>query len=362
MTNSHSDYIPLFNGNPAAYSKGRQRWFWGLCTGLGFLALINIAVLAKFFLSSKSVTTPLDDYQILKPKFTTGRQDRISTNPTDPSTRAVVSSLYTDSFAYPVATLGHSISASNVTARRILMYIPSQVSEHALCIVRSAGWELHPVARIAPPHEGHGVGSRFEDQYTKLNLWGLDRLGIGSAVYLDADTLVRKPFDELFDLPFEFAAVPDVFPDDKDGGFKLGFNAGVLVLRPNNDTLANMIATLEHARYLPGEAEQAFLNLYYGGEALRLPYVYNSNLAIKLRSTELWKAMTEDIRIVHYTTVKPFDFLGKEVPSLERAKELLESRKAERGGIFREELGWWEETWKKTLREPELQKCLEQRS
>ncbi|THH20271.1 hypothetical protein EW146_g1053 [Bondarzewia mesenterica] len=355
MTDSRADYIPLFSGTPPAYSKGRPRWLWILCAVLGVL---NIALSAKLFFRSKPAANALDDYQILKPMFVTGRQELIPSSPPDLSSRAVVSSLYTDSFAMPVATLGHSLTTSNTTARKILMYLPAQVSPHALCIVRAAGWELHPITRISPPHNGAGLGDRFEDQYSKLNLWGLDRLGIRSAVYLDADTLIRKPFEELFALPFEFAAVPDVWKDDKHGGFKLGFNAGVLVLRPNNETLTNMIGSLERARFPPLEAEQAFLNLYYGGEALRLPYVYNANLAIKQRNPTLWRAMVEDIRIMHYTSVKPFDFLGKEVGTLERMKEVLEGRKNDEGGLFREELGWWEEVWKEVISKPDVLECL----
>jgi glycogenin glucosyltransferase len=67
-----------------------------------------------------------------------------------------------------------------------------------------------------------------------------------------------------------------------------------------------MVQTTETTEYLPKQAEQASLNLYFGGSALRLSYVYNVNLAIKSRSPVLWNGLVDEMRIVHYTVVKPF--------------------------------------------------------
>ncbi|EIM86272.1 glycosyltransferase family 8 protein, partial [Stereum hirsutum FP-91666 SS1] len=258
------------------------------------------------------------------------------------SGNAVVTSLYTNAYAIPVATLGHSLTTANVTARKILLYLPHKTTPQALCVARAGGWQPHAVPFIPPPHhESQGIGERFGDQYTKLNLWGLDELGVKAAVYLDGDTLVRKGFDELFGMPFEFAAVPDVFPDKR--GFILGFNAGVLFLRPSSDTLRHMKRTLDSGtvKYPPGEAEQAFLNLYYGPDAVRLPYVYNANLAIKNRNEEVWEAMKDEIRVVHYTSPKPFPFRGGKMSTREEIERDIGNGKKAFGGLFEEEVGWW---------------------
>ncbi len=89
--------------------------------------------------------------------------------------------------------------------------------------------------------------------------------------------LVQCNFDELFDLPFPFGAVPNVY---RNLGFKLDFNAGVLVLHPNHTAYKSVLTRIADARYPPGEAEQTFLNLYFGMDVVRLPYVYNANLAM----------------------------------------------------------------------------------
>jgi len=41
--------------------------------------------------------------------------------------------------------------------------------------------------------------------------------------------------------------------------------------------------------------EQGFLNLYYGQRVLRLPHVYNENLAIKVRSRTYWGTVWEEV-------------------------------------------------------------------
>jgi lipopolysaccharide biosynthesis glycosyltransferase len=99
-------------------------------------------------------------------------------------------------------------------------------------------------------------------------------------VYLDGDTLVRHNFDELFDLPYNFAAGPDVWTDDR--GFTIGFNPGVLLLRTSTAVFQDMVSKLEVAEYPLMWAEQAFLDQYFGGHALRLPFIYNGNVAIKV--------------------------------------------------------------------------------
>jgi len=85
----------------------------------------------------------------------------------------------------------------------VAIYIPSQVSERSLCKVRQAGWELYPVDRIPPPHYGTAV--QFKDQYTKLHIFNMTKFQ--EVIYLDADTLAMRNFDELWHLPSEFAAV-----------------------------------------------------------------------------------------------------------------------------------------------------------
>jgi Glycosyl transferase family 8 len=275
-----------------------------------------------------------------KPQFATWTSTK---NTSDPDSRAVVSALYNDLFTIPTATLGHSLHKAGTSARRILFHIPGRLSARALCIVRVAGWEPLEVDLIPPPHSGEGIGPRFVDQYTKLYLWSLDTLlGVRRVVYLDADTLVRRNFDELFDLPFPFAAVPDVYANS---GFKLQFNAGVLVLHPSNSTFDGVRTRIGDARFPAKEAEQAFLNVYFGADAVRLPYIYNANLAIRERSPALWDALRDEIRVVHYTVPKPFPKNGKDIIDGARLQSAIDKAKRDRGGVHIEAIDWWVDTY-----------------
>ncbi|CAL1711423.1 unnamed protein product [Somion occarium] len=303
---------------------------------------------------------PLDHYQGLN-TFPLVNQDTLSKSLSsrtfNPEEHAVVTTLYTDAFAPAVATLGHSLRKANTSARLILLYLPEKVSPSALCVATSSGFVAQPVARIPPPNNGEGAHPHFLDQFTKLTLWKLDQQGIKSLVYLDADTLVRRNFDELFTFPFNFGAVPDVYLDDN--GFILGFNAGVLFLRPSTTVFNQMVSQIATADFPHLEAEQSFLNHYFGAEAVRLPYAYNGNLAIKQRAPEMWNRTAHERRIVHFTLAKPF-LMGdyERVPWYELEERVVEVAGYE-DGAYKEETMWWGEMFKemKHTYAKQLHKC-----
>ncbi|OCH90579.1 nucleotide-diphospho-sugar transferase [Obba rivulosa] len=289
----------------------------------------------------------LDNYQPLNNQPIVDVPFLATTPHLDPKENVIVTSLYTDAFATAVATLGHTLNKANSSAGRLLLYLPDKISSRALCIATASGFVPHQVPRIPPPHKG--VHRHFLDQYSKLNLWGLDAIGVKSVVYVDADTLVRRNFDELFSVPFSFGAVPDVYIDDP--GFILGFNAGVLFLRPSTQVFDRMIAQIGTANYRTEDAEQSFLNHFYGPQAVRLPYAYNANLAIKRRKPELWEDLKKEARIVHYTLVKPFlqgDYA--EVP-IEKLEKNIAKKSNVWSGLFREEVEEWGEAWRETYQQ-----------
>ncbi|KAH8824895.1 glycosyltransferase family 8 protein [Flagelloscypha sp. PMI_526] len=264
-------------------------------------------------------------------------QDEFS--PTVEDERAFVTSLYSDTYAHAVATLGHSLERQNVKSRRIVMYIADQVSEAALCIVRTQGWELLPINRIAPPHNGHHIHGTFIDQYTKLQLWSFDTLGIRSLVYMDADMLLLRPIDHqfLFDTPFNFAAVPDNIDSPL-------FNAGMLVLKPDSRVYRDLLVKMTTAEFNLEWAEQTFLNLYFGMQAFRLPWIFNANVWIKKSSPNLWEAMKDEMTIIHYTSAKPFPPYHGGLLTWEEMEYAVD-QKIDSQPDWEEELLWWKDTW-----------------
>ena len=106
------------------------------------------------------------------------------------------------------------------------------------------------------------------------------------------------------DLPYSFDVVPDIHGLPR--GFVINFNAGVLLLRPSSTVLQDMLFKLETASYPLEQAERAFFNTYFAPKTLRLPYVYNGNLAIKQLAPSVRSSIKNELRIVHYTVLKPF--------------------------------------------------------
>ena len=140
--------------------------------------------------------------------------------------------------------------------------------------------------------------------------------------------------------------MPDVYLDAR--GFVTSFNAGVLFLRPSSLLYTQMLAHLSTARYEREYAEQAFLNVFFGADAVRLPYAYNGNLALKARSRGVWEGIRKEMRVVHYTIVKPFvSHSWKEVGEGEVAERVREAAR-EHGGLFEEEMGVWGRMWEET--------------
>ena len=285
---------------------------------------------------------PLVDENVLHASISPISQSKADEN-------AVVTTLYSDSYASAVATLGHSLRLVNTTARLIVLYIPSQVSPSALCVAASSGFVPQPVTRIPPPHNGSGIAPRFLDQYTKLNLWTLDALPdpVRALVYIDADALAVRNFDELFTLPYAFAAVPDVYGDAR--GFTTNFNAGVMFLRPDSRLFAAMIDALPTARYPRVMAEQAFLNQFFATDVLRLPYAYNGNLELKERSPGVWRGIQAEMRIIHYTLIKPFVTKKWGTVPLDAMQQRIEEAAGSKWGMFRDEIHFWGNMWADTL-------------
>ncbi|KAF7378368.1 Glycosyltransferase family 8 protein [Mycena sanguinolenta] len=327
--------------------KGRQ-YHWRPWAGAVVVVVLFILWLVAKPLASRY--NPLDNYQNINSLPVTvdpGEQNVPS------SRRAVVSALDSDGYAIAVAVAGYSARNANVTARLLLPYLENKVSERALCIARAVGWEPYPVPLIPPPRgDAKYVFPRFKEQYTKLHIWALDKKDVDSAVYIDADTLVLRNFDELFESPFNFAATPDVYSDRR--GFSVTFNAGVLAFRPSSAVYDDMRRKMEIAEYPPGDAEQGFLNLYFAGTAIHLPYIYNANLAIKFRSPVLWERLLPEMRVVHYTLVKPFlpdPEHSHQILTEDEIAQALKQAAHSREGIFREEVVWWEAVYRRMMNE-----------
>jgi glycogenin glucosyltransferase len=139
--------------------------------------------------------------------------------------------------------------------------------------------------------------------FTKLRAWDLTDLD--KVVLLDADTIVLRNIDDLFERP-EFAAAPDFFLPDR-------FNSGVMVLKPSAAVFRAMLDRLASASSYDG-GDQGFLNRFYPDwyampVANRLPIGYNVHhfvFQFLCAHEYLKQTVLHEIRVVHYTLQKPW--------------------------------------------------------
>ena len=128
-----------------------------------------------------------------------------------------------DAYLPGVEVLGRSLMASGTREARLAMVTPD-VSTEARRRLQAQGWVLVDVDPIENPTPETGqLYPRFAKTFTKLRAFGLAYPS--KVVLLDADTVVLRNIDDLFERP-SFAAAPDFFLPDR-------FNSGVMVVEPS---------------------------------------------------------------------------------------------------------------------------------
>ncbi|KXS19252.1 glycosyltransferase family 8 protein [Gonapodya prolifera JEL478] len=225
----------------------------------------------------------------------------------DPTRRpvAIATIITSDAYLDAAMALRYSIRKRGTVARTIAAYVPKQLSNRSLCFLEAVGWELRPVPLIKAPDPGDGrkiADDRFKDLFSKLQLYKWTEYE--HILLLDADTLLLRSIDDIWDLNVDLAAVGDVWMDRLD----LGFNAGVLYFRPDMGTFKAMENSIyrDVDKYDITWSEQAFLNYFYRFKSVRLPYAYNCPLALKMHK-DAWPVVRPEAVILHFTLQKPWN-------------------------------------------------------
>jgi len=208
-----------------------------------------------------------------------------------------------DDYVPGVEVLGQSIVESGSSEARVLMATPD-VPENALERLAARGWEICGVSPIHNPcKDDPQLFERHKHSFTKLRAF--DLAGLDKVVFLDADTVVLRNVDDLFDRP-ALAAAPDFFMPDR-------FNSGVMVLAPSRELFGRLMDALAGARTYDG-GDQGFLNTFWPDwwhmpAEHRLPPSYNMphfNFQFMQAHPGLRRHFLGETKIVHYTLQKPW--------------------------------------------------------
>nr|XP_043619909.1 putative UDP-glucuronate:xylan alpha-glucuronosyltransferase 4 [Erigeron canadensis] len=203
------------------------------------------------------------DYRIYKPdikrlyeKVNMPVGSCMNSSPSLQSTGQMTANKYTSREAYVTVlhsseayvcgaiALAQSILQTNSTKDLILLADHS-ISPTSLRGLKAAGWKIKLIERIRSPHAKKGAYNEYN--YSKLRIWQL--IEYTKVIFIDADLIVLKNLDELFNHP-QLSAVENN---------RSLFNSGLILIEPSQcmfNTLMEKIYTL--GSYNGGD--QGFLN------------------------------------------------------------------------------------------------------
>lgn len=208
-----------------------------------------------------------------------------------------------DAYVPGLEALGRSLAETGSAVRRIAM-TTADVDGDARARLVAQGWEIRQVEPIANPHQQDALlYERFAATFTKLRVFDLDDLD--KVVFLDADTVVLRNVDELFERP-AIAAAPDFFMPDR-------FNSGVMVIEPSHELFGKLQAWLAASPTYDG-GDQGVLNAYWPdwwsmSVEHRLEARYNMHhfvFQFMASHPSVRRQFLDEIKIVHYTLQKPW--------------------------------------------------------
>jgi alpha-N-acetylglucosamine transferase len=208
-----------------------------------------------------------------------------------------------DAYVPGLEALGRSLAETGTAVPRVAM-VTGDVDGKARARLTAQGWILREIEPIANPlEEGALLYARFAATFTKLRAFDLAEFD--KIVFVDADTVVLRNVDELFERP-AIAAAPDFFMPDR-------FNSGVMVIEPSHELFGRLHASLLASPTYDG-GDQGVLNAYWPDwwsmpVEHRLETRYNIHHFVFQFLTahpSLRRRFLDEIRIVHYTLQKPW--------------------------------------------------------
>lgn len=219
---------------------------------------------------------------------------------------AYVTLVTSDNYVAGACVLARSLADSGTKRSIWCMATKSTLSDASISTLRSVFSGITFVETIdSGDSQNLALLGRPElgPTFTKLHLWQL--VQFDKVVFLDADTLVLRNIDDLFERE-ELSACADV-------GWPDCFNSGVFVARPNLDTFAKLYQFAQEKGSFDG-GDQGLLNSYFsdwsvGPSERRIPFTYNLTINASYSYAPAFARFRDDIRVVHFIgSLKPWTF------------------------------------------------------
>ncbi|KAI7845862.1 hypothetical protein COHA_000596 [Chlorella ohadii] len=212
-----------------------------------------------------------------------------------------------DAYLPGVQALARSLRLVRTRYPLIVMYTRTCSQSALEALASEPGVQLQFTEQFEADGVDHSEYKRslYLECWNKLRMWEMtqyDRL-----VYLDADMILLKHTDHLFELPPGFYAVGDCY-----GGREFEEERNSCCHFTPDATPEYFLAELEEMKAALREgrvrvrffAEQDFLNGFFKGQWRHLPYCYNGQKRIKVHHPDLWDMA--DIYVIHYVDEKPW--------------------------------------------------------
>ncbi|XP_078614509.1 uncharacterized protein LOC144883765 isoform X3 [Branchiostoma floridae x Branchiostoma japonicum] len=216
---------------------------------------------------------------------------------------AFVTLVTNDSYSFGALVLGQSLRAVHTT-RKLAILVTPLVSDNIREQLGKVYDDVHVVDVVdSGDTEKLALLSRPElgITFTKLHCWRLTNYT--KAVFLDADTLVLRNVDDLFDKE-ELSAVPDI-------GWPDCFNSGVFVFRPSEDTYQALLQCATTTGSFDG-GDQGLLNTFFSDWGTKdisrhLSFLYNMTSTIHYSYLPAFNRFGGEVKIVHFIgPIKPW--------------------------------------------------------
>jgi alpha-N-acetylglucosamine transferase len=154
------------------------------------------------------------------------------------------------------------------------------------------------VGRAAP--FTRGIKPAFHEtlsNFLKLRCWEMTEYE--KIVFLDADTVVVRNVDRLFEYP-AFGACPNLYQDIEDFN---RMNSGVFVAKPSAAVFEQLLERLDAPGAFWRRTDQTFLETVFPDWSV-LPHWYNTLQYLFFNQPRLW--IPDRIMIIHYQYEKPW--------------------------------------------------------